>query len=102
MLTNLLYSSVGLCPRFYGSPKVHKLGIQWRLIVSFVNSPTHAISGYLARMLSLFVGNTDYAVKNSCEFCGFHMESGNVCVQRLPGSCQKFEVKQRNQNHSTL
>ena len=33
-----------------------------RPIVSFVNSP---------RILSLVVGNTDYTVKNSCEFADF-------------------------------
>ena len=64
----MLYSSDGLCPRFYGLPKIHKLGIPLRPIVSFVNSLTYAISGYLARILSPVVGNTDYTVKNSCEF----------------------------------
>ena len=53
----MLDSSDGLCPRFY---KIHKPGIPLRLIVSFVNSPTYAISGYLARILSPVVGNTDY------------------------------------------
>ena len=42
-----------------------------RPIVSFVNSLTYAISGYLARILSPVVGNTDYTVKNSCEFADF-------------------------------
>ena len=55
----MLYSSDGLCPRFYGLPKIHKPGIPLRPIVSFVNSPTYAISGYLARILSPVVGNTD-------------------------------------------
>ena len=67
----MLYSSDGLCPRFYGLPKIHKPGIPLRPIVSFVNSPTYAISGYLARILSPVVGNTDYTVKNSCEFADF-------------------------------
>ena len=40
----MLYSSDGLCPRFYGLPKIHKPGIPLRPIVSFVNSPTYAIS----------------------------------------------------------
>ena len=42
-----------------------------RPIVSFVNSPTHAISGYLSRILSPVVGNTDYTRGNSCEFADF-------------------------------
>ena len=67
----MLDSSDGLCPRFYGLPKIHKPGIPLRPIVTFVNSPTYAISGYLARILSPVVGNTDYTVKNSCEFGDF-------------------------------
>ena len=67
----MLDNSDGLCPRFYGLPKIHKPGIPLRPIVSFVNSPTSAISGYLARILSPVVGNTDYTVKNSCEFGDF-------------------------------
>lgn len=39
-------------------------------IVSFVNSPT-AISSYRVRFLSPVVGNTNYTVKNSCEFVDF-------------------------------
>ena len=70
----MLYSSDGLCPRFYGLPKVYKPGIQLRPIVSFVNSPTSAISGYLAKILSPVVGNTDYSVKNSREFADFIRE----------------------------
>lgn len=67
----MLYSSDGLCPRFYGLPKIHKSGIPLRPIVSFVNSPTYAVSSYLAKILSPVVGNTDYTVKNSCDFADF-------------------------------
>ena len=67
----MLYSSDGLCPRFYGLPKIHKSGIPLRPIVSFVNSPTYAVSSYLAKILSPVVANTDYTVKNSCDFADF-------------------------------
>ena len=77
----ILYSSDGFGPRFYGLPKIHKPGIPLRPIVPFVNSPTYAISGYLARILSPIVGNTDYTVKNSCEFADF---SHNVKVAQKP------------------
>ena len=78
----MLYSSDGLCPRFYGLPKIHKPGIPLRPIVSFVNSPTYAISGYLARILSPVVGNTDYTVKNSCEFADFIRDKTlNACEE---------------------
>ena len=75
----MLDSSDGLCPRFY---KIHKPGIPLRPIVSFVNSPTYAISAYLARILSPVVGNTDYTVKNSCEFGDFIKdETLNTCEE---------------------
>ena len=48
----MLYSSDSLYPSFYGLPKIPKPGIALRPIVSFVNSPTCAISGYPARILS--------------------------------------------------
>ena len=39
-----LYSSDGLSPRFYGLPKIHRLEIPLRPIVSFVNTPTYGVS----------------------------------------------------------
>ena len=52
--------------------------------VSFVNSLTYAISGYLARILSLVVGNTDYTVKNSCELADFIRDKTlNACKELL-------------------
>ena len=66
----------------YTVPKIHKPGIPLRPIVSFVNSPTYAISGYLARILSPVVGNTDYTVKNSCEFADFIKDKTlNACEE---------------------
>ena len=59
-----------LCPSFFGLPKIHKPGIPLRPVASFVNSPTYAISGYLARILWPVVGT----VKNSCEFADFIKE----------------------------
>ena len=53
-----------------------------RPIVSFGNSPTYAISGYLTRILSPVVGNTDYTVKNSCEFADFRRDKTlNACEE---------------------
>ena len=84
----MLYSSDGLCPRFYGLPKIYKPGIPLRPIFSFVNSPTYAISGYLARILSPVAGNTDYTVKNSCEFADFLRDKTlNACEELV-----SFEV----------
>ena len=90
----MLYSSDGLCPRFYGLPKIHKPGIPLRPIVSFVNSPTYAISGYLARILSPVVGNTDYTVKNSCEFADFIRDKTlNACEELVSFDVVSFFTK---------
>jgi hypothetical protein len=66
-----LYSSDGLSPRFHGLPKIHKPEIPFRLIVSFVNTPTYRVSSFLAKILSPVVGNTENTVKNSCHFAEF-------------------------------
>ena len=64
-----LRSSDGLPPRFYGLPKIHKPGFPLRPIVSFIDSPTYMLSKHLAQILSPMMGNTDFTVKNSVEFC---------------------------------
>jgi len=64
-----LPSSDGLPPRFYGLPKVHKPGYPLRPIVSFIDSPTYMLSKHLAQTLKPLVGNTDFTVKNSVDFC---------------------------------
>ena len=84
----MVYSSDGLCPLFYGLPKIYKPRIPLRPIVSLINSPTYAVSGYLARTFSLVVGNIDYTVKNSCEFADFIRDKTlNTCEELV-----SFEV----------
>ena len=62
--------------------------------VSFVNSLTYAISGYLARILSLVVGNTDYTVKNSCELADFIRDKTlNACKELLSFDVVSFFTK---------
>ena len=70
-LYRMLYSSDGLCPRFYGLEKIHETGIPLRPIVSFINSPTYDVSSYLAKILSPVVGNTGNTVENSLEFADY-------------------------------
>ena len=50
---------------------VHKPWIPLRPLVSVVNSPTYAISGYVSKTLSPVVGTTDHTVQNSGEFADF-------------------------------
>ena len=55
-------------PRFYGLPKIHDASIPLRPIVSFVGSPTYALSKKLASILSKLTGLSEHHVKNSEEF----------------------------------
>ena len=50
--------------------------------MTICNHSCLAISGYLTRILSPVVGNTDYTVKNSCEFADFIRDKIlNACVE---------------------
>ena len=60
-----LRSSAGRVPLLYGLPKVHKPGVPFRPIVSFVCSPTYKLSKFLACLLTPFVGLTSSHVRNS-------------------------------------
>ena len=62
-----LHCSKVVIPRFYGLPKVHKVSVPLRPIVSFINSPTYNLSKCLSRILSSLSVNR-YSVRNSKEF----------------------------------
>lgn len=55
-------------PRIYGVPKIHKTNVPLRPKVSCVNTFAYDLSGFLARILSPFTGNSNITVKNSGEF----------------------------------
>jgi len=57
-----------ITPRIYGAPKVHKEGNPLRPIVNTIGSPTYLLAQYLARKLSLLVGNTSSYIKDSESF----------------------------------
>ena len=82
VLPNSLYyrirSSALKTPQFYGLPKIHKLGIPLRPIVSFINFPTYELSKHLVTLLSPLVGKTSSHTANSFEFASF------VTKQKLP------------------
>ena len=65
-----MHSSKGVIPRFYGLPKVHKVSVPLRPIVSFINSPTYNLSKFLSRILSSLLVNC-YSVRNSKEFVDY-------------------------------
>ena len=66
-----LWSTDATAPRLYGLPKIHKKGIPMWPIVSFINSPLYNLSKFLCKLLSPLVGNTEFTVKNACEFVQF-------------------------------
>ena len=66
-----LRSSAGKVLLLYRLPKVHKVGIPLRPIVSFVNSPTYALSKHLVHILAPLVGKSQSHVRNSTEFASF-------------------------------
>ena len=66
-----LRSSAGKVPLLYGLPKIHKPEVPLRPIVSFVNSPTYALSKHLVSILSPLVGKSPLHVRNSADFASF-------------------------------
>ena len=62
-----LHCSKAVMPRFYGLPKVHKVNVPLRPIVSFVNSPTYNISKFLSIIIKPLMTNR-FSVKNSIDF----------------------------------
>ena len=66
-----LRSSAGKVPRLYGLPKVHKIGVPLRPIVSFTGSPMYCLSKHLVTILSPLVGKSGSHVKNSAAFSSF-------------------------------
>ena len=55
-------------PQLHGLPKVHKVGVPLRPIISTIGSPTYSLSKVLARILTPLVGHTDSFVNNSAQF----------------------------------
>ncbi len=55
-------------PQLYGLPKIHKVGVPLRPIVSTIGSPTYYLAKWLTKLLSPLVGGTSSNVKNSVHF----------------------------------
>jgi hypothetical protein len=55
-------------PHLYGLPKIHKLDIPLRPIVSSISSPFYALAGFLQQILNPLTSNTDSFIKNSEHF----------------------------------
>ena len=62
-----LHCSKAVMPQFYGLPKIHKVNVPLRLIMSFVNSPSYNISKFLSIIIQPLMTNR-FSVKNSIGF----------------------------------
>ena len=59
----------GACsPKYYGLPKVHKIGIPLRPIVSSIGSVSYETAKDLSKIHKPLVGKTSYSVKNTKDF----------------------------------
>ncbi|XP_072384341.1 uncharacterized protein [Diabrotica undecimpunctata] len=56
------------CPKLYGLPKVHKVGMPLRPIVSSIGSPTQPLAKFLANQLQPYAEEADSYVKNAGHF----------------------------------
>ena len=62
-----LHCSKAIMPRFYRLPKIRKINVPLRPIVSFINSPTYNISKFLPKIIKPLMTNR-FCVKNSIDF----------------------------------
>lgn len=72
-------------PKFHAFPKIHKENIPLRPIVASINTPTTAISAFVAGILTVALGNhRDYNIINSFEFAeqynNFQLPADHVLV----------------------
>ena len=109
-----LYPTSAVPPKFYGLPKIHKVGIPLRLIVSSRGSITYGVAKELAYITKPLVGQSPHHLKNIQHFVqqlqGKRLEPGEVItsfdVKALFTSVPVLPaiqmVKQRLQQDPTL
>ncbi|XP_073841146.1 uncharacterized protein [Musca autumnalis] len=66
MEKNKLINKTSVPHKIYGLPKIHKKGTHLRPICSFMNSPTYALSKYMATILKILT--KEYNIKDAAEF----------------------------------
>ena len=57
-------------PKLHGLPKIHKVQVPLRPIVSCINSPTYQLAKYVKKLISPLVGQTPSFVKKYTRLCG--------------------------------
>ena len=63
-----LYPTGAGSPKFYGLPKIHKIGMPLRPIVSSNGTVTYQTSKEVARILKPLVGRSPHHIKNTQDF----------------------------------
>jgi Reverse transcriptase (RNA-dependent DNA polymerase) len=61
----------GTISKMYGLPKIHKVGVPFRPIVSCINSPTYNLSRFYGDVINNVLYKTESFVRNSEEFKDF-------------------------------
>ena len=73
-----LYPTGAGSPKFYGLPKIHKIGMPLRPIFSSIGAVTYETSKELARILKPLVGRSPHHVQNTQDFIqqikGIHLQ----------------------------
>lgn len=64
----LLKSYHGVVAKLYGLPKIHKVNVPYRPIVSSIGTPLYQLSAFLSVILNKTVGMSRTSVKNSIDF----------------------------------
>ena len=60
-----LKTHITVVAKAYALPKVYKPGLNWRLIVSTIGSPTYNLAKYLTNILKPILGNTESFIENN-------------------------------------
>ena len=63
-----LYPTGAGSPKFYGLPKVHKVGTPLRPIISSIRAVTYTTAKELSRILKLLVGKSPHHIHNNQDF----------------------------------
>ena len=60
-----LHCSDGNLPRAYAFPKIHKIGSQYRIIVSYVDSPLYSLTAFVQDIIGQYVFKRQSHIDNS-------------------------------------
>ena len=68
----------GVTPRIYGIPKLHKIGIPLRPIVSNITAPTYKLSKMLNDIISKVVNQNNLSIKDMWTFHKYNKYKNNT------------------------